>query len=631
MSDINRRLAALERKRDVAAGLPKLDTPTNVIDFATNPRFLGLNLFPRQATLLKILTLMIGLMTAFDWGVIREWQSSYSIVDDFNGRYWGGERGTAGNLRERIEHCLRKGRTGFREVVLAMGRRGSKSLLTAILILWSVYRLLALDDPQEHYRLPAGKRIVLFVFSTTKSSASRDLFGDIVSLLRNSPCLAPFIEVANSDEVRLYTPAQLRRGAHRRGEHGLIVISASPTTASTARGPAAYSVTIDEAAHVGGAGATSSADEVRRAASPALAQFGGEGTLMMPSTPWSMQGAFYESFRQGNAVEHGTDDSLDLEVLTLQLPSEELYKDHDRATSLEMWPGGPVFRDPGPPKVDSDFLDSERRRDPRSFDTEFGAQFMSGRQAYFEPHTLAKLFGPHRGQVLENRILREKGIEYFFHCDPGTSGSNFALVIGHVEVIVGHRHVVIDVYDLWRAADFLLGRVDYNVVLEKLIAYARLFKPKAIYHDNFNTAFFADRLQPALREAFLTATVHLVTHTQIEKFRRYEDFKTRANLGEVHAPPHPLAVMEARFIEQNGLEIRHPTSGPCRTDDLIDASTWMVWHLANSAGNVADQFSEVRAHASRLDELFDRFRSDRSSYGPIVGSSFVPRPGRRRF
>lgn len=160
MSDINRRLSALERKRDVAAGLPRLDTPANVIDFATNPRFLGLNLFPRQATLLKILTLMIGLMTAFDWGVIREWQSSYSIVDDFNGRYWGGERGTAGNLKERIEHCLRKGRTGFREVVLAMGRRGSKSLLTAILILWSVYRLLALDDPQEHYRLPAGKRIV---------------------------------------------------------------------------------------------------------------------------------------------------------------------------------------------------------------------------------------------------------------------------------------------------------------------------------------------------------------------------------------------------------------------------------------------------------------------------------------
>ena len=100
-------------------------------------------------------------------------------------------------------------------------------------------------------------------------------------------------------------------------------------------------------------------------------------------------------------------------------------------------------------------------------------------------------------------------------------------------------------------------------------------------------------------------------------------------LGEVHATAHPLAVMETRFIEQNGLEIRHTTGGPCQTDDLVDATTWMVWHLANSPGHVADQFSAVHAHVSRLDDLFGRFYREKSSYGPIVASSYVRRPSRR--
>ncbi len=55
------------------------------------------------------------------------------------------------------------------------------------------------------------------------------------------------------------------------------------------------------------------------------------------------------------------------------------------------------------------------------------------------------------------------------------------------------------------------------------------------------------------------------------------------------------SIQEARFIQINGTRIGHPTSGPCQTDDLIDAISWLVYHLKGPSGWVFAQFRATPA------------------------------------
>lgn len=105
--------------------------------------------------------------------------------------------------------------------------------------LWQVSQLLGFDDPQAAFGLPAGKQITLVAMSTNRDATSRDVFGDLVGMVRASDVFDGYVEHIGSDTIRFWTPAQLANGARQRCERGLIVLSALPTTASSARGPAA--------------------------------------------------------------------------------------------------------------------------------------------------------------------------------------------------------------------------------------------------------------------------------------------------------------------------------------------------------------------------------------------------------
>src|SRR4051794_32289937 len=74
--------------------------PLNIIDFATNSNFLGLNLYPRQATVLKVMTLSVDLLTEFDYRVLDEWAEGYR--PDETGQRWVGVEGTTPDIVARM-------------------------------------------------------------------------------------------------------------------------------------------------------------------------------------------------------------------------------------------------------------------------------------------------------------------------------------------------------------------------------------------------------------------------------------------------------------------------------------------------------------------------------------------------
>ena len=327
--DLERRVgragAAINRGQNAGAGRSPttFEHEPNIVRFATDG--LGQDLWARQGSLLKVLSCSEHLFTTFDYEVIAEWSAGFRAVDSAGGVYFEGQRGTTPDLLERIRYCRDLGRTTFREITLVGGRRSSKTFIGAIFLLWRVSGLLGLGDPQAVLDLPAGKAVLFVAMSTNKDAVSRDIFADVAAMVRTGPAFDGFVEHIGTDEIRFWTPAQVAAGASQRHDHGLIVVSALPTTSSAGRGPTVAGSLLDEIGHYSGRGSTNTATEIHRVV-PAMAQFSNSFAYLC-SSPWTQTDRLYEAYRTACAVDPWTGLGMHMDCMTMQFPSWELYRD----------------------------------------------------------------------------------------------------------------------------------------------------------------------------------------------------------------------------------------------------------------------------------------------------------------
>ncbi|WP_394941309.1 hypothetical protein [uncultured Ilumatobacter sp.] len=636
-SGLERRLKNANRQIDssrrVADATTSFEHDDNVIRFATE--HLGLDLFPRQATLLKVLTCAEHLFTDFDRSVISEWTSGYTAVDSPNGSFFEGIRGTPPDLIERMRYCRQQGQSVFRETTLVAGRRSSKTFTAAIVALWQVSELLGLQDPQDILGLPPGKQITLVAMSTTKDSTARDVFGDLAGMVRNARVFDEVLEHSSRDSIRFWTPTQLVSGAKQRGDQGLVVLSALPTTASAGRGPAIYGALIDEAAHLSGLGPTSDTTEIHRTIAPAMAQFPGSFTIMA-SSPWTMIGRFYEAHRAACEIDADTGQSRMLDAFTLQIPSWELYRDSQRAGEIEMWPGSPTFSCDLKPVITADSRDLgvERHRDLASYLVEYEGQWATVSDRYLSAFIVEAIFAPLGERHFEASARPTPSVESAIHIDLSLSGDNTALVLAHREIIDGGVHVIVDQIVVWRPQDYGNGQVDYDEIADTAARLAVAHDAR-ISLDHFQSIAMIDKITARLRTAginglqaanYSPSVVH-ANHT--EKLERWELTKTSAAEGRLHSPLHQLLHDELSFLRRVDHRIEAPTSGPVTTDDAADALSHVVSALANET-RVANQFSGIRAAASTPTWTPNQYATDFSTARPSADRNTVARPERGR-
>jgi hypothetical protein len=331
MSESQRRLERAERSlADRPPDLLTVQAPLSfphALEFVTDSRFLGRPLYPRQATLLKVLTLGVDLLTEYDLDVIGRWEEGFTLELEGAPRFVGSYGTTPGTV-ERMQANLVAGRLWFREVTLVLGRRAGKGFLTSCLAAYQLWWLLNLYDPQTALGLERTKQLALMVFGTERDSAVFNLFGDIRELVTSAACFAPFIDKATSNTLRLFTPEQRERLASkpRSREQGRLVVDARATTATAGRGPAGLGLYLDEMAHMPGPGLARSGDEVYASASPALAQFRKHALTVMTSSPREQIGEFHTAYLRALAA-HPDGAPRDPGAITFQLPSWDLYDD----------------------------------------------------------------------------------------------------------------------------------------------------------------------------------------------------------------------------------------------------------------------------------------------------------------
>lgn len=593
----------------------------DVIEFYLSDRFLvrappqDVGLYPRQATLLKLIFLQDEMLTQFDHDVIGEWVEGFhepdpdlaakAAMDDAIYRYEG-TNGIQPDILERLRINKEAGRKWFREIIAAIGRRGSKGLIGAIAGSYVLWHYLSKADPQRHYGIGRNKQIEMFVFAAKKEQARDNQWRDLVDLITDSNCFLPYIADELGESLTLYARNDRSRMEHRaaRGQNPLAVvptfkITPRESTATSGRGPASMAQFYDEQAHVVKGVARADADAVYAQATPSLDQFGLDAFIFAGSSTWQMIGQFYKSWEQSLEIDPGTRAPIYPEKMMVQLTSWDPYEDWDRATQYERTPlgwanrrtfhldsgGQPKTFDPidHPVQAYNDQMRLLERSNPETFAVERRSRWAASLNAYLNPEKVEAIFGWWGDRRI---IQQERGVlgqSYVAHGDPSVSGANFGFGVGHKEGPDerGLPHVVFDVVHAWQPSDFG-GEQDYVSIEEDLEGYLNAFMPDQLTFDQFSSVGTIQRLQRYVLRANLPKRVQIWERTATKdlNWRTWETFKTAVNLGLVHAPAFQLAQLELTFLQDLGNHsVDHPTSGPVQTKDVADVMAIITYEL----------------------------------------------------
>lgn len=266
------------------------DTPwESVIDFATHEAFCDQLLYPRQATLLKLIFLETDNMTAYDIDTIEDWRKGFKRHRDIFG--------VQPDIWKRVQYLKDRGYRRFPRIQAVLGRRASKGFIGAILAAEQIAYLISLDNPQQHYNIRTGKDCFLNVGATSQTQAQRHQYADIRDVVEGCRWLKPWIAETKDHQMRLRTPADLRRIAEMKAtgvpiEHTIASLWVVALSASSVagRGATSYANFFDEFAfHVQGTDSTKSSENIYEDWQPSLGQFKQEALTYVPSSPFCLE------------------------------------------------------------------------------------------------------------------------------------------------------------------------------------------------------------------------------------------------------------------------------------------------------------------------------------------------------
>lgn len=621
-----------------------------IIEFVTSDRYLDRpNLYPRQGTFLKVMFLKIEEMTEYDFDVIDQWESEYVRTADKDGE---GNEGTPPGILDRIrlnricpcshdkgEHTISRiygddrdiddrtgeyypgmgcsvdgcdcryyrGRHWFREVVAPIGRRGSKGHMGAIAAAYILWHYMAKGDPQAYYGVDRGKRLTGVVFAGKKEQAKDNQWADINRVILEAPCFTKAISRPLGESLTIKAPNDDNR-ARSRSDRGIksssdiasFEIVPKESTPISARGIAAFLQIYDEAAHVIKGVAKAPAEDVYEQATPALDQFGRDGFIYIPSSPWQRIGLFHDKYQEARELDEG---GLPVypEKMLLQLPSWGLYEDWEKAHQIPMAPGSLPYKQlkAAIQEYDDDMRQIERAN-PETFKVERRAHFAAVLDAYLNPARIADMWD-------ESMVMATKGIlsaTYRAHGDPSKSGAQFGFAIGHVERYDerGLPHVHFDIIDHWDPAEFDNHEVDYNFIGEEIEDYMDRFMPAELTFDQFNSVSTIQRLRrhAAKRKYPKRVQIYERSATGPLNWKTYETFKTALGLGLLHGPYYEWANMELTFLQDKGGKVEPPDSGPVQTKDVADCLAIVTYELIGDelAAMIGKQLSDLKVSPS---------------------------------
>lgn len=578
------------------------------ITFTLSKAFLNKgSLYPRQATLLKIIFLRDDLFTEYDLEVIKEWDETFKNT---------GNCGINPGILDRIAWLKANGHKWFKEVVLVLGRRSGKGHISGIAMSYVLWNYMAKGDPQEFYGVDRDKKLTSLIFAGKLKQAIDNVFSDVKACVMSSNCFTKYLVDPQVASFKVMAPHDFvrMRELHKKGLRATpetvatFIIEAKESTTMAGRGSASFMQAYDEMAHVTNNTAKATAEEVFTASTPALDQFGKDSFIVEPSSPWQMMGKFYENYK--NSLELN-EDNLPVynKMLMLQLPSWEIYRDWERAHEIPMFPEGfegdlgeyvgcerQYFkRLKGAIQEYDEEMRLLERSNPETFAVERRSHFATAMDAYLKPNHIADMFLPWKDRdatfgpihIAQNYAGRPH-IEYVAHGDPSKVNDLFGFALAHKEMGPNGRwHVVFDRVHHWDPADFDNHTIDYDQIEDEIFNdFIKPFQPYQVTFDQYNSSQSIMRLTRRTRadkSLYRGPSIRIYeeTATAPKNWSKAEVFKTALYMGLIHAPFDEELDLELKFlIKKEGVDrVDHPSAGPVQRKDVADAVIHCVYAL----------------------------------------------------
>lgn len=566
------------------------------ITFVISPKWLDRpQLYPRQATLLKVIFLREDLFTDYDYEVVREWEESFRR---------SGNNGITPNVLDRMRYLRENGYSWFREVLLVLGRRAGKGYVSALAMSYVLWHYVAKGDPQGFYGVDRDKQLACFIYAGKKEQARENLWKDLTNVILGAPCFSPYLSRPMGESLSVYAPNDFirmrkrqMRGVDTAADQASFTIQPKEATMMSGRGPASFMQGYDEMAHqVSAGGAARSAEEIYGAATPALDQFRKDAFIVEPSSPWQMIGQFYTNWKNALEEDEETGEPVYPEMLMLQLASWEMYFDWQKAHLIELFPASydgdlkeyeeaehpKLQRLKGAIQVYDEAMQRLEKANPDTFAVERLSHWQATIDAYLDPKKIAAMFDAFGGRVLEMQDHGVLSMFYKGHADPSKTNANFGIAIAHPETDDdGFIHCVFDYISHWDPADFEDHTVDYVEIEADIWRLIQSFKPDEFTFDQWNSAPVIAQLKRNVYNANFPKRVNIFEKTATVKhnLERAEGFKAALNQGWVHAPYYELAELELRFLQLKNGKVEKQDAGPVQTKDVADCLMECVWTI----------------------------------------------------
>jgi len=295
-------------------------------------------------------------------------------------------------------------RRKYNELIFPAGMRSGKTVTAAMISLTELYKLLMMNNPQEHYELAPNTEISMVNVANSRDQAKDTVFRKVKEIVSNSPYLM-------SQEPNL-TAYEMKFPKN-------IVCRALGSNLGSAVGRTVKCFTADEIADY---------DD--------------------PEDTYQKLSKSTGNFAKWN-------ENIKVMIGSPSFEGDYLMSSYKRATE-EKWPSTLALWKPTwdlNPNMDKATLDVERMKDPIRFDRDFGAMPMSARESLFNLTILKDQVEP-RSKILRNLFMGEPvsgsrqgftplvdksmliipkdSIEFIIGTDPSVLHDAFGLSVGYI-------------------------------------------------------------------------------------------------------------------------------------------------------------------------------------------------------
>lgn len=519
-------------------------------------------------------------------------------------------------------------------LVLALGRRSTKSTTMSILASYAVYQLVCLDHPQKYYGIRARQRIYITHIAASARQAE-EVFTMTKDNIRHVPFFRRYIDFDKdtSSDLRLFTPYDLRENEAIRLRNktlpkgytkesllpGSIQVKSITTSAASNRGDSTYMLLFSELAHFKRAKFIQGQTEEQIAAEnpqsdyaivkalvPSTKDYKQDAKVVFESSPAEKGGEFYKQYCIAAGSEQDDFDTVE---------RAKYYQ----AIQLATWEARPGF-------TEQDF-ETEFANDPMGASMEYGAHFANPSGQFISEEVINAIPIPNKPFIRNNPST----YRFVVSVDPG--GKAKAKVADTYAIAWGHSEFspVVDELTGEETREWIYhvdgmhgfdaknkatpgGRieqiaVDPDDVLEFLIELikdlgGRNFVREIVY-DQWESMSAISALQKAGYTAFETTFIpeykskmygNFLQQAQNRRVHMYgEDFDTG---GWVHRWKLEMKYLQ-RSIRGKHTFYHHPTTGPVRNDDFADVVANLVYRLVLQTHPTRESAKKTAKQAKR--------------------------------